>query len=40
MRTREGAEMPNTPTVATAMTEPVVTAGPTETLGAVARRMH
>ena len=32
--------MPNTPTVATAMTEPVVTAGPTETLGAVARRMH
>ena len=32
--------MPTTPTVATAMTEPVVTAGPTETLGAVASRMH
>ncbi|HET6953982.1 MAG TPA: citrate/2-methylcitrate synthase [Acidimicrobiales bacterium] len=32
--------MPTTPTVATAMTEPVVTAGPDETLEAAARRMH
>jgi citrate synthase len=40
MRLTEGAEMPTTPTVATAMTEPVVTAGPAEALGTVARRMH